>query len=366
MQKIRRWWWLAALAAVALAGGLVYWLDPALIGLGSSGGSPQQTASRGKPVVAVTTVPVQHKTLTTTATAYGRVVAQPGATRVRSIPFETAIQHVLVTEGQPVATGTPLIALSSSPAAKLRLEKALDAYIAAEQEYRPLKELYKKRLVKKKQVVDARKAAEQAKAEVQKLKKEGVGQDLTLKAKAPGVVTKISASEGALVKAGASLISIATGDRIEAKIGVEPEDIHAVHKGDRVPLTPVHLSSSTVVGAVRLVTRRVDPKTQLIDVMVSMPTDANLALGAYVRATLTTASRKGLVVPRAAVLPDKNGHAVFTVRDGHAVRHQVGIGLQTDSEVELSKSDLSAGDGVVVTGNYELAPGTAVTLKGGS
>ena len=368
----RRWWWYAAAAAVVLviAGGAIYWLKPGLIGLGSSsanqaGAGPNSgTSASGGPVVPVQTTTVERQILKETAVAYGRVVAQPGETDVSSLPFEVLVRRVLVTDGQPVTAGTPLVEVSSSPSANLQLEHARQASDAAQEQLAQVQQQYKQRLAVKQDLVRARKSAEQAKTTLENLQKQGVGRDTTLTAQSAGVVSHVSAQEGALVGPGGPLVTVARGDRIEVKVGVEPEDIATVHEGDLVTLAPVHLKGSAVTGQVRLVTRQVDPNTQLIDVMVALPKDASFALGAYMRATLTTAARTGLVVPRSAVLPDDGGYKVFTVRNGKAVKHPVGIGLETDFTVEITTSDLHPGDKVVLTGNYELQPGMSVSLKG--
>lgn len=66
------------------------------------------------------------------------------------------------------------------------------------------------------------------------------------------------------------------------------------------------------------------------------------------------ATKKTLVAPRVAVLPDEDGYKVFTVVDNKAVKHKVELGLQTESQVEIIASTLKAGDELVILGNYEL------------
>ncbi|MGH8324301.1 MAG: efflux RND transporter periplasmic adaptor subunit, partial [Steroidobacteraceae bacterium] len=225
-------------------------------------------------------------------------------------------------------------------------------------------EEYQQRLAVKTQLEQAQHAAQSARLRLNNLKKEGVGPSTTLKAQSSGIVTKVAVQEGQLVAAGIPLVEIAIGDRIEARLGIEPEDVSDVHEGDPVELTPVHLDpGKPVTGHVRLVTKQLNPATELIEVLVSLPQDAHLTLSAYVRGTLITDSKKTLVVPREAVLPEKNGYTLYTVKDGHAVRHLVHIGLETDKEVEIQGVELKEGEPVVLAGNYELQPGMAVSQQ---
>jgi len=60
-------------------------------------------------------------------------------------------------------------------------------------------------------------------------------------------------------------------------------------------------------------------------------------------------------VPRDAVLPEDGSHTLYVVQDHRAMKKTVGIGLQTDSEVEVINPELRDGDQVVTVGNRELA-----------
>lgn len=52
---------------------------------------------------------------------------------------------------------------------------------------------------------------------------------------------------------------------------------------------------------------------------------------------------------------------MFTVNNGHAVKHIVQLGLQSKQEVEVMGGGIKVGDMAVLSGNYELKPGMAVS-----
>jgi len=193
------------------------------------------------------------------------------------------------------------------------------------------------------------------------LVKQGVGQSTTLKAQSAGIIRKVSVQQGQIVPPGAPLVENALENRIEVKLGIEPEDVPNVHDNATVELYPVHTDAKPTIGRVRLITQQVNPATRLVDVFVTIPPASALMLEGYVRGKLVTASKQALVVPRDAVLPEQKGYSLFTVENKIAVKHLVHVGLETPTEVEIDGDNLKEGMSVVLTGNYELTSGMAVS-----
>jgi len=119
-----------------------------------------------------------------------------------------------------------------------------------------------------------------------------------------------------------------------------------------------------VEGSVRLVTRRIDPTTRLVDVYVSLPEGTKLLLDGYVRGEVQHTENNALVVPRSAVLPNESrSYDIFTVADGKAVKHTVKVGLQNSDETQIIGDDLHENDSVVTIGNSELEDGMAMEIQ---
>ena len=72
------------------------------------------------PVVPVHLGTVRLSQIQETITVYGTVVAQPGETRIVSVPFESRIGRLFVTAGEQVKTGTPLLEIGPSAASRLQ------------------------------------------------------------------------------------------------------------------------------------------------------------------------------------------------------------------------------------------------------
>jgi multidrug efflux pump subunit AcrA (membrane-fusion protein) len=123
-------------------------------------------------------------------------------------------------------------------------------------------------------------------------------------------------------------------------------------------------TAAKVEGTVRLVTRRIDPTTRLVDVYVALPEGTKLLLDGYVRGELERTEKNALVVPRSAVLPNESREfEVFTVANNRAVKHTVKTGAENPTEMQVIADDLHDGDLVVSVGNYELEDGMAVEIK---
>jgi multidrug efflux pump subunit AcrA (membrane-fusion protein) len=118
-----------------------------------------------------------------------------------------------------------------------------------------------------------------------------------------------------------------------------------------------------VSGRIRLITRRVNPETRLVDVFVAPSMEGRLLLNEYVEGRIVIAGSDALVVPRASALPEAGQYVLYTVEKDRAVRHVVRLGLENTAEVQVTGDGLQEGQSVVVTGNSELHDGMAVRVE---
>lgn len=319
--------------------------------------------SESDAVASVKTALVEKKSIATVSTAYGSVIAQAGKVEVVSLAFEVRVQHVLVAPGQPVRSGDPLVQITPSPASELTLHQAENTVEEANKELAQTKQRFGLQLATNAEMNQATKAAHDAELQLQSLQREGIG-DGNIRAAAEGIVTTVGAQDGQIVPPGGSLVEIVNAESVEVKLGVEPEDCSALTAGQKVVLFPVNQpTAKPVSGSVRLVTQSVNSSTRLVDVYVTLPPRSGLLFNGYVRAEISKSHPNAILVPRAALLPDGSGWKLFTVKDGHALKHVVSPGIITDAEAEIVHSDLNPGDSVVVVGNYELEQGMAVEVS---
>ena len=123
--------------------------------------------------------------------------------------------------------------------------------------------------------------------------------------------------------AGNPLIEIVAKNRLEVRLGVEPEDINRVKENQPVSITRVNVPAlPPVTGHIRKISYGVNPTTRLVDVFVSLPAPADFLLEESISGKITVAEAHGLIVPRSAVLPEGQGYSLFTVKGGRAVKHR--------------------------------------------
>ena len=236
---------------------------------------------------------------------------------------------------------------------------------AAQKELQQTQERFKLKLATNQDLSAAEKTAHDAEAQLTSLQRAGAGGDNRIRAGQAGVVAKVDVQDGQIVPAGGPLIEIVAENEIEVKLGVEAEDLPAVPPGASISIFPINdPTASQVEGSVRLVTRRIDPATRLVDAYVSLPEGTKLLLDGYVRGEVRHTEKNALVVPRSAVLPNESrSYDVFTVADGKAVKHTVKVGLQNPDDVQIISDDLHENDSVVTIGNSELEEGMAVEIQ---
>ncbi len=345
-----------AIVAIILVIAIWWWQKPEKPEPKNAGGEVKG------PVALVKTAPLREGTLTENIIAYGSVLPAPGATQTISVSFESQIVQIMVSSGQKVAKSNDLLELRPSPETALQLEQAQEAYNLSRQSFQHMQRRFELKLATNDQVLQARQTMDQAQLKLESMKKRGIGPPRIMHADVGGLINKVFVQEGAIVAAGNPLVEIVAKNRLEVRLGVESEDLNRVKENQPVYLNRVNVPAlPAVTGQVRKVSYGVNPTTRLVDVFVSLPAPADFLLDESILGKITIAEAHGLIAPRSAVLPEGQGYSLFTSQGGHAVKHQVRVGLHTDKEVEVEDATLQVGDPVVVEGNYELKDGMAIT-----
>ena len=316
------------------------------------------------PTAQVEIAAITRKTIAEKLTAYGSVIAQPGKTHSVTVGFETRVRHVLVAPGQLVNEDDPLVEVEGSPAAQLQLQQAKNAAEIATRDLKQAQERFNLKLATNQDMSTAEKAARDAQTQLTALQSAGAGGDNRIKSNLTAVVSKVNAQDGQIVPVGNPLVELVAEEEIEVKLGVEAEDLSALQVDQPITIFPVNNPDQPEVKAsVRLITRRIDPTTRLVDVYVALPQRTKLLLDGFVRGDFERTAENSLVVPRSAVLPEEEGgFQIFTIENNHAKKRLVKLGVQNEKVVQVITPDLKEGDRVVTLGNYELQDGMAVEM----
>lgn len=364
------WRSVAVVAVGLLVIGGYWWFVPltALVDIRSSSPAaieePELQTGADESVVSVQVALVKEGMLTEEIVVYGTVIPAPGAVQAVSVPFESQVRHVFVSSGQRVTAGEKLIDIDASPDTQLQLDEARNTRAVAEQNLRYVQQRFTLKLATNDQLLQAQQTAQDARLRLDSLERRGVGGQRTLVADTAGLISKVSVQEGAIMAAGSALLEIVAQDRMEVRLGAEPEDLPRLRPDQTVALGRVNRpTAQEVTGRIRKIARAVNPTTRLVDVFVTLSSAPELLLDEYMLGRIALTSARGLIVPRSAVLPEEDMHVLFTVRDGRAKKQRVQVGVENDREMEITGDHVRAGDQVVVLGNYELREGMAVTVE---
>jgi membrane fusion protein (multidrug efflux system) len=360
---------LSRLLIATVAAGLVaagYWW------FSRGGGAPEddetsgdKTAATQQAIASVKVAPIKKETIAEEITVYGTVVPAAGAVQTVSLPFESRVRRILITEGQKIAAGEVLMEIAPSPDTNLQVQQARNEYDSDKKAFEYMRQRFDLKLATNDQLLQTQQALEQAQAKLESMRRRGSEGPRTIHADVAGLIAKVVVQEGAIVPAGSSLIEVVAQNRLAVRLGVEPENIDKVKLGQTVLLRRVNVPESEgIAGKIGRVSRAADPTTRLVQVFADLPSSSQFLLGEYVLGNITIASAQGLIVPRAAVMPRDDHYVLFTIREGHAREHNVRVGLQNKNHVEVIGTELHADEPVVTLGNYELKDGMPVKVDG--
>jgi RND family efflux transporter MFP subunit len=295
-------------------------------------------------------------------TVYGQVQPDPDSVQTISMLRDALISRVAVRPGQRVRRGQTLLELTTSPSAHMEYLKARGAVDHAQRELARQQRLLSEQLTTNAQVDAARNALQDARASLQAMVTQGQNKARDqIAAPTDGIITQLRVKQGDRLQAGIAVLEIATGNRLVAVLGVEPEDIRWLEPGMPVRIRSVFVPEYKADGQLREIHAMINPATHLVDALVPIPEDQTdqLVLGSRLIADIHLNRHTGVTVPRNAVLQDDQGPYVFRVVGGKAQRVAVKTGLESDAWIEITYG-LSPGEDVVTVGNYELKDGISV------
>ncbi|MBQ6888658.1 MAG: efflux RND transporter periplasmic adaptor subunit [Lachnospiraceae bacterium] len=182
-----------------------------------------------------------------------------------------------------------------------------------------------------------------------------------------GIVTEMSAVEGATVVEGANLLTLANSDKVKVDIAVTKYDLEKLAVGQKATVTVSgHEYEGEIVKIDRMATTN-SSGTAVVgaEVRINNP-DEYIYLGIEAKVEIYTESASQiLVLPVECVNADKEGDFVYTVEDGIVVKKMVVTGISSDTHIEI-KEGLVEGEQVissVSTGITEGMPVTAIPAE---
>ncbi len=326
-----------------------------------------QSAGADDSSVLVTTQPLVKKELAETLACYGTVGFDPAGVQSLNFGHAGRIAEISARPGELVDKDRPLVRLITNPQDSAGYAQAKSAMELARGEQERVKRLFDQQLATRSQLAAAEKALVDAEAALKAEQELGAGSESeTLVAPFDALVREIHIAPGDRIQAGAPVLELASIDRLQAVLGIEPEDAARVRPGMPVRLEPVFGTGSALFGTIGSVHGLINKDTGLVDVTVGIaPGRAvrGLIPGTRMSGLITIRTRRVFAVPSRAVLTDDRGAYVYVVRNGQARRINVTTTITTPEALGI-EGPLKTGERIVTTGNYELTDGAAIRESG--
>jgi RND family efflux transporter MFP subunit len=285
------------------------------------------------------------------------------------------VDRVYVAEGDLVRAGQPLAHVEAQPLhdrvaeSEAQKDQARAALENARVRLQRNEKLWKDGISSRQEVDDATAALVAAESAVKQALAVGGTASVqldraTLRAPFAGVVAAILVPAGQPVDgSGTPVVEIADTKELDLRAPVPAARVGEVTVGQKAELFVEGLG--TVAGAVEAIAPLVDTATNTVIVRVRLANpEGRLRGGIFAKGVLHCPTRRGLAIPKSALLPSEGGAAArvaLVLPDGTVGHRELGLGADVDGAVEV-RSGLSAGDRVIVAGGYTLPDGIHVEI----
>ena len=273
------------------------------------------------------------------------------------------VVEVLVEEGDAVREGQLLAQLDPSDA-RLALAEAQAHYDNIQREYARTVELAKHGGVTDQELDNQRYQIELRTIALDRSRQQLA--DTEVRSPITGIVGERSVNRGATISANTRVFHVLDLDPLLAVIHIPAAGRQSLRAGQGVQIQAAGGVQAT--GVIDRISPVVEAESGTVKVTVQLDgagTDAGaLVPGSFVTVLVPTETRpNAVVVPKRAILLERDQSIVYRVQEGTAVRTPVAVGLSAQDLVEIT-SGLSAGDVVVTVGHESLRDGAPVRAAG--
>ena len=179
-----------------------------------------------------------------------------------------------------------------------------------------------------------------------------------------GIIAVRSTEPGSLAAPGGSVMQIVALETVYFQAQVPETSIANVQPGKPVMVNVDAFPGRTFTGRVTDLYPTASTSSRNFNVRVAIPNSGHLLRpGMFARGSVVSLQRRGIVIPKDALVGDGTDYAVFVVQNSKtAVRKPVKVGIQTSETSEILQG-LQEGDQVIVAGQDSLKNGSAVLIE---
>lgn len=262
-------------------------------------------------------------------------------------------------EGETVRRGAVLVEFDGAQV-RAELAGARAALAESESQYKRSRELFATQALSQAQLdqIEATLLANRARVAAA----EARFADTVIRAPFDGRTGLRHVSVGAFVEPGTVITTLDDDAVIKLEFTVPQAAAQDLARGLAVVATATGLGQRRIEGRIETLDSRVDPVTRAITVRALLPNaDGTIRPGMFMSVRLQGTATPALVVPEAALVPERGVDSVFVVTAGKVVQRKVTVGRRQPGRVEIT-AGLAAGEQVVVEGTQKIRDGVPVRV----
>jgi membrane fusion protein, multidrug efflux system len=267
------------------------------------------------------------------------------------------VLNIKVDVGDMVRAGQPLVRLDDE-LYQLESERAKIAFDKAKMDLDRIQKLYDQKSVSETDLENAKLGVKGAEVQYRLALK--TYHDATIAAPFTGTVAARLTEEGQMIERGMPVIQLVDISSLKLTVQVTESDLKYLSI-DAVTMVIVEAAGDTVQGKVTAIGSRATTGSRTFPVEIKIPGNNKLRSGMFARAIISASTvDNGMLLPRAALLPDMGNTVVYIDRNSSA--HKVIIRTIGTAGDNVAVEGLSPGDTVITTGNQSVAEGTKLNL----
>ena len=279
-----------------------------------------------------------------------------------SFSLTGTLEQVAVSEGERVAKGQLLAALSSGTAqnaynvAGATLKQAQDAY-------NRIKLLHDKGSVTDLQFMEVETGLEKAQA-MEAIAQKNL-EETKLYAPFSGIIAKRAAEEGANVIPGVSLFKLVSIDEMDVKVPIPEGEIGVIRTGQTATIKVPALGNRELQGTVHKKGVEANPISRTYDIRIRLKNpQLELLPGMVCKVSLMQDdTEQRIVIPNKSVQISPDGRRFVWLAEGDvATRRFVSIGVLTDFGVTV-ENGLAVGDRLITEGTNKVSEGMKLSFN---
>lgn len=265
--------------------------------------------------------------------------------------------------GDTVLQGEVIIKLRNQEFVnEIAIESKKLNYEVSEREFEKQKALYDKGGVTLRELTDSERAYIDARYSYQnallQLEK------LSLSANFDGILADLPYyANGQRVESGTVLGRVMNYETLHCSVSLPAKELGRVRAGQKLLVTNYTETEDTLTGSVVQVSPALDADSRMFEASLLIDNDSLIFRpGMFVKVDIEVASRdSALVIPKDVVMEQRRGKTVFVVEKGVALQRTIDTGLESGSEIEVTKG-LEEDERLIVEGFETLRNGSRVRV----